>query len=47
MVHHNFRSYLVVEVKSKQHLDTLLMEFKELVLGKIDESFSQRVLWCS
>ena len=40
VVHHNFRSYLVVEVKSKQHLDQSLMELKKLVLGKLNESFS-------
>ena len=35
MVHHNFESYLVVEVKSKQHLDQPLMELKESVLGNL------------
>ena len=30
----------MVEVKSKQHLDIALMELKELVLGKLNESFS-------
>ena len=40
MVHHNFESSFVVEVKSKQHLDQSLMELKELVLGKLNESFS-------
>ena len=40
MVHHNSESSLVVEVKSKQHLDQTLMELKESVLGKIKESFS-------
>ena len=38
MVHHNFKSSLVVEVKCKQHLDQTLMELKESVLGKINES---------
>ena len=37
MVHHNFKSSLVVEVKCKQHLDQTLMELKELVLGKLNE----------
>ena len=32
MVHDNSDSSLVVEVKSKQHLDSLLVELKELVL---------------
>ena len=40
MVHNNFESSLVVEVKSKQPLDKSLMEFKETVLGKIIEAFS-------
>ena len=42
IVHHNSESSLVVEVKSKQHLDSLLMELKESVLNKYNESFSQR-----
>ena len=37
--HHNFESCLMVEVKSKQHLDLTLMELKELVLGKSNDSF--------
>ena len=40
MFHHDSESSFVVEVKSKQHLDQPLMELKELVHGKIDESFS-------
>ena len=39
MVHHNSESSLVVEVKSKQHLDLLLMELKESVLSISTESF--------
>ena len=42
MVHHDFDSSLVVELKSKKHLDEILMELKELVLGKLNESFSQK-----
>ena len=42
MVHHNSDSSLVVEVKSKKHVDPRLMELKESVLGMINESFSQR-----
>ena len=38
--HHNSDSSLVVEVKSKQHLDLDLMELKESVLGNLNESFS-------
>ena len=41
MVHHNSVSSLVVDVKSKQHLDPLLMELKESVLTINNESFSQ------
>ena len=40
IVHHNSESSLVVEVKSKQHLDLALMELKESVLVKLNESFS-------
>ena len=46
MVHHNSESYLVVEVKSKQHLDQSLMELKESVLGKLNESFYLVRGWC-
>ena len=41
VVHHKFDSSWMVEVNSKQHLDPLLMELKELVLGKMNKSFSQ------
>ena len=41
MVRHNCESSFVVGVKSKQHLDPLLMELKETVLSKSNESFSQ------
>ena len=40
MVHHNSESSLVGEVKSKQNLNQQLMELKESVLGKLNESFS-------
>ena len=46
IVHHNSDSSLVLEVKSKHHLDRLLMELKELILGKLNASFSQGG-WCS
>ena len=39
-VHHNFESLLVVLMKSKQHLEKLLMELKESVHGKLNEAFS-------
>ena len=41
MVRHNSESSSVVEMKSKQHLDPLLMELKESVLIKMNESFSR------
>ena len=41
MVHHNSESSLVVEVKYKQYPDPLLMEFKESLLSKQNDSFSQ------
>ena len=34
-------SSFFVDVKSKQHLNWLLMEMKDLVLSKMNESFSQ------
>ena len=37
MVHHNFESSLVVEVKSKKHLDQPLMYLKKSVLAKLNE----------
>ena len=39
MVHHNSKSPLVVDVKSKIHLDRPLMELKESVLCKLNELF--------
>ena len=41
VVHHNSKSYLVVNIKSNQHFDPLLMELKKSVLGKLNDSFSQ------
>ena len=40
IVYYNPKSSLVVEVKSKQHLDLALMEMNEWVLDKLNESFS-------
>ena len=37
IVHHNSESSLVFKVKSEQHLDLALMEFKEFVLDKLNE----------
>ena len=39
-VHPSSESSLIVEVKKGQHLDPVLMELKDLVLLKINESFS-------
>ena len=39
-VHHNSESSLVVEAKSKEHRDQLLMESKKSVLGNLNESLS-------
>ena len=39
MVHHNCELSLVVEVKYKQHLDKSLMDFKESVVSKLNETF--------
>ena len=36
IVHHNSKSSLMVEVKSKKHLDPSFMELKKSVLGKIN-----------
>ena len=41
MVHHYSKSFLVVEVKSKQHIDPRLMKLKKSVFSKFNESFSQ------
>ena len=43
-VHHHPESFFLVEVKSKQYFDQALMELKESVLGKLNESFSYGVL---
>ena len=40
MVNYNSESSLIVEVKSKQHLDKSLMDLKESVLQYLNESFS-------
>ena len=47
IVHHNSESSLVVKVKSKQHLDLTLMELKESILGKTNESFSLGGIVCA
>ena len=41
VVHHSFESSFVVDVKSKQHIDLILMELKESVLNKSIEAFFQ------
>ena len=45
IVHHNSKSSSLVEVKSKKHLDPILMELKESVLGMLNVLFSQGG-WC-
>ena len=45
MVHFNYESSLVVEVKSKHNHDTSLMELKESVLGKLNEEFPLGRRW--
>ena len=40
MVHFSSDSSLVVEVKSKKHLDKLFMELKKFVFGKLNELLS-------
>ena len=40
MVHHNSESSLVVEMKSKKHLDKSLMDLKKSVVSKLNGSFS-------
>ena len=42
VVHHKFDSSWMVEVNSKQHLDPLLMELKEMVLWNMNESYSPK-----
>jgi len=41
MVHHSSESSFVVDVKSKQGLEPILMELKESVLNKSVEALSQ------
>lgn len=41
MVQHSSESSLLFYVKSKQHLDSILMELKESVPGKFVEVFSE------
>ena len=44
MVNHNFESSLVVELKSKKHVDPSLMDLKESVLGMPNKLFSLGVM---
>ena len=46
VVHHNSKLSLVLEVKSKQYLDPLLMELKESILSNMNELFSQVGILC-
>ena len=45
-VHSSSKSSFVVDVKAKPHLDPVLMELKDSVLSKLNESVS-RGGWCS
>ncbi|XP_069145971.1 uncharacterized protein [Solanum lycopersicum] len=45
MIQHGSESSLVIHVKSKQHLDPILMELKKFVLKKSVEDFSQGGYW--
>ena len=45
LVHKKSEPSLVVKLKSKQHLDPLLMELLKSVLSMLNESFSQKG-WC-
>lgn len=40
MVHQSSEPYVLVLVKSNKHIDPLLMEYKESVLRKSNDSFS-------
>ena len=46
MVHHNSNSSSLVEVKYKKHLDPILMELKDSILGMLNVLFSQGGGWC-
>ena len=46
MIYHNSYSSLMVEVKSKRHINPILMELKEFVLSEFNESFSLRGMVC-
>ena len=45
VVHNNSELSLVVKMKSKQQLDPQLIKLRKWVLGKLNESFTQRI-WC-
>ena len=46
IVHHNSESSIVDDVKSKQQLDLVLMELKESILAKLNQSFSFGEMVC-
>ena len=39
-VNSSFKSLFFIDVKDKKHLDPVLMELNDLVLSKLNESFS-------
>ena len=46
MVNYDSKSYVVVELKPNKLLHQPLMELKESVLGKLNDSFSLGEGWC-
>ena len=46
VVHNNSKSSLMVEVKSKKHLDPLLMKLKKSLFSKLNESVTQGGMLC-
>ena len=41
MIRHNSKSFVIVDVKSKKHVEPILMDLKESVLNKAIKTFSQ------
>lgn len=41
MIHHNFKSFVVVDVKSKKLFYPIMMELEKSVINKYIETFSQ------
>ena len=45
-VHSSSESSFAIDVKDKQHLDPVLMEFKDSLLSKVNESLSLERMVC-